>query len=62
MYFKTEKTAIYGALLNYYLLCNGHSGKASHIIVNDYYCGRPRMLFRNAANPEDVTFCYETFG
>ena len=60
--FIIEMAAAHGALLNYYLLSNGHSGKASHIIVNDYYCGRPRMLFRNAANPEDVTFCYETFG
>ena len=59
---KVEITAIHGFLLSYYLLFNGHSGKVSHIIVNDTYCGRPRMLFRNAANPEEVTFCYETFG
>ena len=61
-FFVIEMGAIHGALLSYYFLSNGRSGKVSHIIVNDSYCGRPRMLFRNAANPEDVTFCYETFG
>ena len=61
-FFVIEMGAIHGALLSYYFLSNGRSGKVSHIIVNDSYCGRPRMLFRNAANPEEVTFCYETFG
>ena len=59
---KIKKAVIHGALLSYYLLFNGHSGEASHIVVNDCHYGKPRMLFRNATRPENVTFCYETFG
>ena len=60
--FRIEKIAFHGPLLNYYLLSNSRSGKVCHIIVNDCYCGRPRALFRNAAELENITFCYETLG